>query len=145
MCGVKTNIVTAVEITDRFAADSNYFKPLVDATAQNFAMQEVSADKAYSSAANLQTVVDHHSIPYIPFKSNTAPATTIELRPQQSLRQKAEHQATEHTVEADVSLLLFQSGVVLPAISQAQQRRNYIHMIKAKFGDSLRSKTEKHR
>lgn len=33
VCGVKTNIVTAVEITDRFAADINYFKLLVDATA----------------------------------------------------------------------------------------------------------------
>jgi hypothetical protein len=31
-------------------------------------MQEVSADKAYLSAANLQTVVDHHAMPYIPFK-----------------------------------------------------------------------------
>ena len=28
MCGVKTNIVTAVEITDRFEADTKYFKPL---------------------------------------------------------------------------------------------------------------------
>ena len=29
MCGVQTNIVTAVEITDRFAGDSPQFKPLV--------------------------------------------------------------------------------------------------------------------
>ena len=68
VCGVKTNIVTAVEITDRFAADINYFKPLVDATAANFTIQEVGADKAYLSAANLQTVVDHGAMPYIPFK-----------------------------------------------------------------------------
>jgi hypothetical protein len=73
MCGVKTNIVTAVEISDRFAADSPFFKPLVDATAKNFIMQEVSADKAYLSAANLQSVVDHAAMPYIPFKSNSAP------------------------------------------------------------------------
>jgi len=72
MCGVKTNIVTAVEITDRFAGDSPQFKTLVDATAANFVMQEVSADKAYLSAANLQTVVDHAAMPYIPFKSNSA-------------------------------------------------------------------------
>src|SRR5438552_6277113 len=38
MCGVKTNIVTAVDISDRFAGDSPFFKPLVDATAQNFVM-----------------------------------------------------------------------------------------------------------
>jgi hypothetical protein len=44
MCGVKTNVVTAVQISDRFAGDSPFFKPLVDATAKNFVMQEVSAD-----------------------------------------------------------------------------------------------------
>jgi hypothetical protein len=73
MCGVKTNIVTAVEISDRFGADSPFFKTLVDTTARNFIMQEVSADKAYRSAENLQTVVDHAAMPYIPFKSNSAP------------------------------------------------------------------------
>ena len=72
MCGVKTNVVTSVQISDRFAGDSPFFKPLVDATAKNFVMQEVSADKAYLSAANLQTVVDHAAMPYIPFKSNSA-------------------------------------------------------------------------
>ena len=73
MCGVKTSIVTAIKISERYAADVKYFKPLVDATAHNFVMQEVSADKAYLSAANLQTVVDHAAQPYIPFKANSGP------------------------------------------------------------------------
>ncbi|HZE69344.1 MAG TPA: transposase [Pyrinomonadaceae bacterium] len=47
MCGVKTNVITAVEITEGYAGDSPQFKPLVEATAKNFTMQEVSADKAY--------------------------------------------------------------------------------------------------
>jgi hypothetical protein len=42
----------------------------VDATAKNFTMKEVSADKAYISEKNLQTVVDHNAMPYIPFRSN---------------------------------------------------------------------------
>jgi len=46
-CGVKTNVVTAIEVTDAHASDNNYFKPLVEATAQNFAMRQVSADKAF--------------------------------------------------------------------------------------------------
>jgi DDE family transposase len=71
MCGVKTNIVTAVEISDRFAGDSPFFAPLVEATSQNFVMQEVSADKAYSSAKNLKLVLSKAAMPYIPFKSNT--------------------------------------------------------------------------
>ncbi len=48
MCGVKTNVVTAVEMTEGFEADSPQFKPLVEATAKNFVMQEVSADKPIS-------------------------------------------------------------------------------------------------
>src|SRR5215831_5401144 len=44
MTGVKTNIVTAVEIEGRDAADSPMFKPLVETTATNFAVKEVPAD-----------------------------------------------------------------------------------------------------
>jgi hypothetical protein len=89
MCGVKTNIVTAVEISEKFAADSPFFKGLVDTTAENFTMQEVSADKAYLSADNLQAVIDHQAMPYIPFKSNKRPS-------------KAQQ---EHSLASDVSLL----------------------------------------
>ena len=74
MCGVKTNVVTAVEITDRYSGDCPQFKGLVETTGNNFTMSEVSADKAYLSLDNLQTVIDHHAMPYIPFKANSAPA-----------------------------------------------------------------------
>ena len=58
-------------MTDGFEADRPKFQGLVEATAKNFVMQEVSADKAYLSAKNLQVVVDHYAQPYIPFKSNS--------------------------------------------------------------------------
>ena len=48
ICGVKTNIVTSVEVTDGYAHDYPYFKALVDRTADSgFQMKEVSADKGY--------------------------------------------------------------------------------------------------
>jgi hypothetical protein len=72
MCGVKTNIVTSVEISDGYANDYNYYKPLLETTAGNgFNMAEVSADKAYLGAPNLLTTLQHGAIPYIPFKSNS--------------------------------------------------------------------------
>jgi hypothetical protein len=47
MCGVKTNIVTSVEISDGYSNDHGYFKPLLETTSGNgFTMKEVSADKA---------------------------------------------------------------------------------------------------
>ena len=48
MTGVKTNIVTAVEIGERYEGDCPQFIPLVNATVSNgFTIREVSADAAY--------------------------------------------------------------------------------------------------
>ena len=46
MCGVCTNVVTAVEIKGRHAADTRSLPYLVDKTAENFVLREVAADKA---------------------------------------------------------------------------------------------------
>jgi len=74
MCGVKTNIVTSVQVSDGYAHDYHYFKGLVDQTKQiGFGMKEVSADKAYLGAENLLTTLRNGAIPYIPFKSNSVP------------------------------------------------------------------------
>jgi hypothetical protein len=80
MCGTRTNIVTSIEITDQNSADCPQFKGLVNATAHNFAMNEVSADKAYLSSDNLQTVVDHNAMPYISHSRRTARPARIILR-----------------------------------------------------------------
>jgi hypothetical protein len=71
MVGTKTNIVTAVEILERSAADCPQFGPLVEATAKNFTMKEVAADKAYLSFENLATVDRLGAVAYVPFKSNS--------------------------------------------------------------------------
>lgn len=68
--GVKTNIITAIEVTPGFYADAPQFKKLIQITANNFQMREVSADKAYSSRKNLQAVTELGAIPYIPFRSD---------------------------------------------------------------------------
>lgn len=72
MCGVKTNIVTSVEITNRHANDNPYFEPLVNKTVESgFRLREVSADSAYSSRANLRLVKKHEAMPYVDFKENS--------------------------------------------------------------------------
>ena len=70
MCGVRTNVVTAVEIRDRHAADTKSLPYLVDMTAENFVVREVSADKAYASARNYDAIDRHGATPFIAFKSN---------------------------------------------------------------------------
>jgi hypothetical protein len=69
MCGVRTNIVTAVEIRDKDASDTKLLPNLVDTTAKNFAISEVSADKGYGSVKNYKAVQRHGAVPYIAFKS----------------------------------------------------------------------------
>ena len=69
MCGVRTNIVTAVEIRDKDASDTKLLPALVDATAQNFKLNEVSADKGYGSLKNYKAIQYHGATPYIAFKS----------------------------------------------------------------------------
>jgi transposase len=68
--GVKTNVVAAVAITDGNSNDSPQFGPLVKKTAEGFTINEVSADLAYSSRMNLQTVANAGGKAYIPFKKS---------------------------------------------------------------------------
>lgn len=70
MCGISTNIVTAVVITDKFHADHGQFEPLVNETALNFDLNHVLADKAYLSRKNLELVNKKGGTAYIPFKPN---------------------------------------------------------------------------
>jgi len=128
MCGVKTNIVTSVEISDGYANDHGFFKPLLEATAANgFTMKEVSADKAYLSGANLLTTLRHKAIPYIPFKSNSkaqssyGPKSTLWTRMLDFYNNNREEFLTHYHKRSNVETTF--------------------HMIKSKFGQRLRSKT----
>lgn len=72
--GVKTNIITAVDVgLDGNWKDSDcpHFIPLVEETSKSgFNMQEVSADKAYSSRDNYGYVEQIGGTACIPFRSN---------------------------------------------------------------------------
>jgi transposase/predicted nucleic acid-binding Zn finger protein len=130
-CGVKTNVVTAVEITDKYAGDSPYFKPLVDATAKNFTMREVSADKAYLSNKNLQAAVDHNAMPYIPFKVDS------------TVKGKSKHYAQSKLWKNMFHFFSYNNERFLAHYHKRSNVETTFMMIKAKFGDALRSKTRR--
>jgi transposase len=125
MCGVKTNVVTAVEITDRHSGDCPQFKGLVETTGQNFTMAEVSADKAYLSSDNLQTVVDHNAMPYIAFKANS-----VTSKNHSAIWKRMFH------------FYSYNQTRFMQSYHKRSNVETTFHMIKAKFGDSLRSKTK---
>jgi len=69
--GVKTNIVTAIEITDESGADSPQFIPLMQQTKENgFNIKEAYGDRGYLSRDNLAFIDNLGGVPYIPFKDN---------------------------------------------------------------------------
>lgn len=70
MCGVRTNVVTAVQVTKPYFHDSPELPGLLDQTVKNFDVKEVSADKAYSSVENLEAIEAAGAQPLIPFKRN---------------------------------------------------------------------------
>lgn len=125
ICGTLTHVVTSVEIAGRYANDSPFFKPLVEATVkQGWNIKEVSADKEYLSDDNIKLVLLKGAQPYIPFKSNS---TNNE---KSSVWNRMLHFYRFHTDEFN---------------AHYHKRSNVettFSMIKAKFGERLRSKTE---
>ncbi|VVC00602.1 Transposase DDE domain protein [uncultured archaeon] len=77
MTGVLTNVVTSCIVTKqegKGTGDTTQFKPLLNKTAINFKLKEVSADMAYLSRENLEAVIKKGALPFIPFKSNVTGA-----------------------------------------------------------------------
>ena len=119
--GVKTNVVTAVEIGGD--GDSVMFDPLVRATAANFALGDVTADKAYLSKDSVDLVEELGGTPFVPFKVNSVGDKQGEVW------RRMFHYF--HLRRADFLTHYHQRSNVESAFS----------MMKRKFGDSLRSKS----
>jgi transposase len=123
MCGVKTNIVTAVEIKDKLAQDAPQLPDLVNATAENFQLREVSGDKAYASKHNFAVIDSHGAVPYVPFKSNhTAKPGGLWAKMFGYFQYKREEFLTHYHKRSNVE--------------------STFSMIKAKFRDHVRSKSD---
>jgi transposase len=69
--GVRTNCITSAAIYGRDAGDSPVLPELVKETAVSFKIKEVSADKAYLSQANIETIASFGGEAFIAPKCNT--------------------------------------------------------------------------
>ena len=122
MCGVRTHVVTAVEIKGRHAADTKSLPYLVDMTAENFVVREVAADKAYGSAHNFAAIDRHGATPFIAFKSNATGRGS-------KLWERMYHHFQLHRED------------FLAHYHKRLNLESTFSMIKAKFRDHVRSKT----
>lgn len=122
-CGVTTNVVTAIHVGPEASADSPEMPALLDTTAKRFRIAEVSGDKAYSSYANVEKVVSLGAAPFIPFKDGTgdgvdAPALWKQL----------------------FHFFTYNRERFLRHYHARSNVETTFHMIKSKFGASVRSK-----
>lgn len=123
ICGIKSNIVTSVRLSEGYASDSKFLKELVTDTAKNFDMLEVSADKAYSSKANLKIIDDVGADPLIPFKKNTTGRSGGSR-----LWKRLFH------------YFMYNNEQFMKYYHKRSNIESTFYMIKSKFGDSVRSK-----
>lgn len=71
ICGVRTNVVTSIEVTGQDANDCQQLVPLLEASTKHFSPCEVSGDEGYISKKNLEAITNAGATPYISFKSST--------------------------------------------------------------------------
>jgi transposase len=126
MCGCTTNIVTSVEISHAHAGDSPYFRPLVETTSENFVMNSVCADKAYSSNKNLKLVVSKAAQPFIAFRTNA----------------KADDKRNSSVWNRMFHYFMCNRDEFMHRYHRRSNVETTFSMIKTKFGERLRSKTD---
>jgi transposase len=122
--GAKTTIVTAVEIGERDANDSPFFKALVEKTAENFTVQEVPADTAYLAHDKRTRVAGLGGTAFIPFTSNRQPGEAGSLWEKMSFYYP------------------WRREDFLKHYPQRSNAESPFAMVKAKFRDHVRSKPD---
>jgi len=122
--GVKTNVVTAVRILDKDAADVSQFVPLVrESRRLGFTIDEVSADKAYASLENFEAIAECGAKGFIAFKANATGAVG-------GLFEKAFH------------YFQFNQEEYMSHYHKRSNIESTFSAIKRKFGDSVMSRTD---
>ena len=127
MCGVKTNVVTAVEIADKNAADVKMLPALIETTADHFRLSEVSADKGYLSTKSVVAIREAGAMPFIAFKTNST----------------ERGDAGKSQMWRDMFyFFMWKRDEFLKCYHKRSNVESAFSMMKRKFGDGLRSRTD---
>lgn len=123
-CGVKTNVVTAIHVGPEASPDCPELPGLLDTTAKRFRIAEVSADKAYLSHANVAKITALGATPFIPFKEGTG-----------------ESAGGSKLWKSLFHFFMWNREKFLRHYHKRSNVETTFHMIKSKFGASIRSKS----
>ena len=120
--GSKSNIITSVKITTENEADCPQLQEMAKDTAKHFNMEELSGDKAYLSQDNFELVNDLGGTFYVPFKTNSTP------NKKGGIWKKMYH------------YFMLNNEEYLHHYHTRSNAESTVNMLKAKFGDRVRSK-----
>ena len=124
--GNATHTITACEITTAYVNDTMMLPQLVSETSKKFNVQEIVADKGYLSDANLVHLDRLGITGYIPFKANS----------------KRDAQKRSDIWKNAYNYFTYHQSAFMRHYNQRSNTETCFHMIKSKFGDSVRSKNE---
>ena len=127
-CGVKTNVVTAVDVSDAGANDSPSCSRSYGRPPSTLRRRELSADKAYLSKGNFEGAHELGTDLYVPFKSNSV--FKDPKRRRSGAWERAFHYY-QYNREEFLQHYHLRSNV-----------ESTMDMIKAKFGPALRTKVQ---
>ena len=126
MVGVTTGVITSVEITNWMANDNPYLPSLVEDTARRFSVREVSADKGYVGRNNTAAIEAVGAMPYIVFKKNNV----VTKRDRGSPWERMYH------------AFAYNRDDFMQHYHKRSNVESTFGAIKAKFGSSVRAKTD---
>lgn len=125
VCGVRTNVVTCARAGGCREDENKFFEEMLRRTARHFDVAEVSADAGYLSNKNIRQVVLLGATPYFNFRSNSRPDGLYSNAVWRAMLNMYRHRREEFARH------YFKRNNVETTFS----------MIKAKFGDRVRSKS----
>ena len=124
LVGTKTNVIASARITEENGADCPQFVPMVsEANDNGFDIKEIPADMGYSSRENYNFAQQIGATAYIPFKSNSTGKSRGSY-----IWSKMYHYFQLNRDE------------FMQHYHQRSNVESAFNMVKAKFGDKLKSK-----
>ena len=124
--GNKTHIICNAEVTTQFVSDYVMLPQLVQEVKQNFNVNELDADKAYSGRPNFDLLEKLGIVPMIPFKSDATPNPRGHSRIWRDM----------------YNYFTYNREAFLVRYHQRSNVESAFFMIKSKFSDYVRSKTD---
>ena len=127
-CGTRTKAIAAVDVSDSDANDSPFLLPQLRATAENFSVRELSADKAYLSKRNFNGADALGVGLFVPFKTNS--------RAQHPKRKRS------RAWERAFHFFHYNRDEFLEHYHKRSIAESVVQMVKSKFGSALWSRSE---